>query len=175
MYDAATRGEVDALRVQLVAMRADMVQLRAASESPDAETIIRILERIGVEAGRFAADAIAYVPLAIPAINLLNGVLGLANVFLNSDSGISSGVLVGEETGVQLAVVSLQADLANESKGFVLLDNVEAIQRADVTFNVEPGPPRTQLFSTVKLRALGIGQDAMTAPLQVTAGDGVGR
>jgi hypothetical protein len=76
----------------------------------------------------------------------------------------------GEETGVQLAVVSLQADVGKENEGFVLLDNLEAIQRAEVTFNVEQGPPATQLFITVTLRALGIGQDAMTAPPQVTAG-----
>jgi hypothetical protein len=174
MHDAAARGDVDTLRVQLVAMRADMVQLRAASESPDVETIIKILERIGVDAARLAADATAYVRLAIAAINLLNGVLGIANVFLNSDKEVATGVLVGDDAGVQLAVVSLQADVAKENKGFVLFDNVEAIRRAEVTFTVEQGPPATQLLLTVTLRALGVGQDTMTAPLRLIRGDGAG-
>lgn len=164
MRDAAERGDLNALHSQVVAARRDLSQLRTATEDADIETLLALLEKLGIAAG-FVADVAGYVALAKASIGLVNGFLGVAGVFLNNDAQVVAGSLNGDGPVPQLAVVRLSASVSKQSKGLVFLDNVERIDTAEVTFEVLQGPPASLVQLSVVLRAFGIGQDSLTAAL----------
>ncbi len=174
MRDAALKGDVDALRFQSVAMRDAMVELRAAADETAIDRIVGALERLGVDAGKLVGRVTAYISLAQSAIDLINALLGFSNAFTGVDTVTSTGVFAGE-LGVQIVAVQHRVEVRKEHKGFVIGDNDEDILRARMQLDVVQGPPASSVSLALTLRAFGVGQDRMTAPLMITAGDDNGR
>lgn len=176
MRDIAMRADLSALRAQTVAMRPMILQLRAASDDTDVEGIIQALEQLGVGVGRLTGDIFAYVRVAQAGIDLINALFGLSNAFTASDTALSTFVTRLGAGEFQVISTRLTAKVMKEHKGFVIGDNNERIDRARIEFEVTEGPPPSRLILFATLRAFGIGQDAMQAPMQVQVqgSDGTG-
>jgi hypothetical protein len=172
---AAEDGDFDGVQSELPAISEAANGAKASADAGDAAALLKFLEALGVVVGTSLREMVEVLDKIQAAIDLLNAILDLTvGPALKTDTEVTLFPIILPPAELFPLQIELSAEIDKQSRGWVILNNQEEIEKARVSLKTLNGVQLDSVALTCRFTAIGAGQDGLDVGLAYATGDGGG-